>query len=130
MKIVITANGTTLDAPVSPIFGRCPTYLLVDTETMQVEILPNPALTAGGGAGVQAAQFIVEKGAQAVVAGNVGPNAFNVFQAANIPVYQFNAGTVLQAVEAYKAGQLLPTGQATGRSHVGMGQGLGRRGRG
>ncbi len=106
MKIVVTANGADLDAPASPVFGRCPAYIFVDTETMQFEAAENPAVTAGGGAGIQAAQFVIERGAQAVVSGSVGPNAFNVFQAAGVPVYLFGGGTVREAVEAYKAGKL------------------------
>jgi len=130
MKIVVTAIGVDLDAPASPVFGRCPAYILVDTETMQFEAVENPALSAGGGAGIQAAQFIIERGAQAVVTGNVGPNAFGVFQAAGIPVYLFNGGTVRQAVEAYKAGQLSSVSGATAPPHAGMGRGMGRGRRG
>ena len=126
MKIAITANGPGLDAPASPIFGRCATYVLVDTETMEYEAIPNPAISAGGGAGIQAAQFIVERGAQAVVTGNVGPNAFGVFQAGGIPVYLFQEGTVAQAVEAYKGGQLSSASDATVSAHTGMGRGRGR----
>ena len=37
MKIVVTSSGTDLDARVDPAFGRCPTYVFVDTETMQFE---------------------------------------------------------------------------------------------
>ncbi len=126
MKIVVTANGADLDAPASPVFGRCPMYVFVDTETMQFESVENPAMNAAGGAGIQAAQFVVERGAQAVVTGNVGPNAFNVFQPANVPVYLFDGGTVRQAVEAYKAGQLPSSGEASGPAHAGMGRGMGR----
>jgi predicted Fe-Mo cluster-binding NifX family protein len=85
----------------------------------------NPAVSASGGAGVQAAQFVIERGAQAVVTGNVGPNAFNVFQAARVPVHLFGGGTVRQAVEAYKAGQLPVAGGANAPAHAGMGQGRG-----
>ena len=127
MKIADTANGTDLDAPASPIFGRCPTYILVDTETMQYEAVANPAVAAGGGAGVQAAQFVIERGAQAVVTGNVGPNAFGVFRAGGIPVYLFAGGTVQRAVEAYKGGQLSSASGATVSAHAGMGRGMGRR---
>jgi predicted Fe-Mo cluster-binding NifX family protein len=123
MKIAVAANGADLDAPLSPIFGRCPTYILLDTATMQYETLTNPALSAGGGAGVQAAQFVVERGAQAVVAGNVGPNAFDVFRAGGIPVYLFKEGTVRQAVKAYKGGRLASTDGATVSAHAGMGRG-------
>lgn len=126
MKIVITANGSDLDAPASPIFGRCPTFILADTETMQFEAIANPAVSSGGGAGIRAAQFVIEKGAEAVVSGNVGPNAFGVFQAAGVPVYQFGGGTVQDAVTAYKRGQLASAGGATVSAHTGMGRGRGQ----
>lgn len=125
MKVVVTSNGADLDAPASPVFGRCPTYVFVDTETMQFEAVPNPAISAGGGAGIQAAQFVIEQGAQAVLTGNVGPNAFNVFQAAEVPIYLLGGGTVRDAIEAYKSGQLQPVGGANVQAHAGMGMGRG-----
>jgi predicted Fe-Mo cluster-binding NifX family protein len=126
MKIAVTTNGMDLDAPASPIFGRCTTYILIEPESMQYEALANPAVAAGGGAGVQAAQFVVERGAQAVVSGNVGPNAFGVFQAAGVPVYVFDGGSVREAVDAYKAKQLSLASGATVSAHTGMGRGGGR----
>jgi predicted Fe-Mo cluster-binding NifX family protein len=134
VKIVVTANGTHLDAPASPVFGRCPTYLFVDTETMAFEAAENPAMSAPSGAGIQAAQFVVEGGAQAVLTGSVGPNAASVLQTANVPVYQVLEGTVRQAVEMFRQGQLnsisganVPpnTGMGGGRG-MGMGRGMGR----
>ncbi|MFX0121789.1 MAG: NifB/NifX family molybdenum-iron cluster-binding protein, partial [Candidatus Hodarchaeota archaeon] len=65
MKVVVSAMGEDLNAEVSPIFGRCPMYIFVDTETMEFEAVPNPAMSASGGAGIQAAQFVVSKGVQA-----------------------------------------------------------------
>jgi predicted Fe-Mo cluster-binding NifX family protein len=127
MKIVITASGTDLGAQVNPIFGRCPRYIFVDTETMQFEVVENPAVNAPGGAGIQAAQFVIERGAKAVVTGNVGPNAFQVFEAAGVSVFLFDSGTVQQAVEAFEAGQLSAAGAASRPAHAGMGMGQGRR---
>jgi predicted Fe-Mo cluster-binding NifX family protein len=128
MRIVVSAQGENLDAPASPVFGRCPTYIFADTETMQFEALPNPAMNQGGGAGIQAAQFVVERGAQAVLTGNLGPNAFDVLQAAGVPGYLLPEGTVRQAVEAFKAGRLQPMGGASVQAHAGMGTrvGMGR----
>jgi predicted Fe-Mo cluster-binding NifX family protein len=120
MRIVVTSSGADLDAPASPVFGRCPTFVLVDTETMAFEALENPAIAAAGGAGVRAAQFIVGKGVQAVVTGNVGPNAFQVLQSAAIPIYLFDGGTVRQAAEAHQAGKLPTAGSATAPEHAGM----------
>jgi predicted Fe-Mo cluster-binding NifX family protein len=125
MKIVVSAQGDTLEAPVSPVFGRCPTYVFVDTETMAYEAVANPAMSQGGGAGIQAAQFVVERGAQAVLSGNLGPNAFDVLQAATVPSYLLSAGTVRQSVEAFKDGRLPAMGGANVAAHSGMGGGMG-----
>jgi predicted Fe-Mo cluster-binding NifX family protein len=112
-------------------------YIFVDTETadkdhpadkhhpMEFEAVENPAIAAPGGAGIQAAQFIVERGAQAVVTGNMGPNAFSVLQSAGVPVYLFDGGTVRQAVEACRQGRLSIAGQASAPAHAGMGRGRG-----
>jgi len=130
MRIVVTASGADLDAPTSPVFGRCPSYVFVDTETMEFEAVENPAVAASGGAGIRAAQFVVEHGAQAVVTGNMGPNAFNVFQAADVPIYLLAGGTVREAVEAYRQGQLSALGGANAPAYAGMGMGGGGMGMG
>jgi predicted Fe-Mo cluster-binding NifX family protein len=122
MKIAVTANGEGLDGPASPVFGRCQWYVLVDTETMEVETLANPALAASGGAGVQAAQYIAGLGIQAVVTGNVGPNAYQVLNAANVAVYLYTEGSVRHAVKAIQAGQLPAASGATAPSHAGLGR--------
>lgn len=125
MKIVITSQGPSLDSQVSPLFGRCPTYLLVDSDEMSAESLSNPAVGAAGGAGIQAAQFIVQRDADAVISGNVGPNAFNVLHAAGVPVYLAQDGTVQEAVEALKAGELQQVGAPNVGGHYGTGGGRG-----
>lgn len=131
MKIAISSEGTNLDAPASPVFGRCQTYLFVDTETLEFEAVPNPAANQGGGAGIQAAQFVVKNGAEVVLTGNLGPNAFEVLQAAGVPGYLIADGTVRQAIEAFQAGRLQPMSGASVSAHAGMGGGMGvGRGRG
>jgi predicted Fe-Mo cluster-binding NifX family protein len=120
MRIIVSSQGEGLDALASPVFGRCPTFLLIDTETMEYEAVSNPAMSQGGGAGIQAAQFVVNQGVEAVLSGNLGPNAFDVLQAAGVPGYLISEGTVRQAVEAFKAGQLQPMGGANVAAHAGM----------
>ena len=132
MKVVVSAVQEGLDAEVSPVFGRCPVYVFVDTETMEFESAPNPAMSAPGGAGIQAAQFAVSKGVNAVLTGNVGPNAFNVLEAAGVTMYPVSGSSVREAVEALKSGRLEPVSGATsgtgGRMARGMGGGMGRGG--
>jgi predicted Fe-Mo cluster-binding NifX family protein len=128
MKIAVTATGEGLDAPTSSIFGRSAYISLIETDTLSCESLPNPAISAAGGAGIQAAQFLAQRGVQAVVTGNVGPNAFQVFSAAHIPVYLYDGPSVRQAVQAFISGELTEAGGPSARSHSGMGGG--RRGHG
>ncbi|MGB9553891.1 MAG: NifB/NifX family molybdenum-iron cluster-binding protein, partial [bacterium] len=55
MKIALTSQGETLDAPCDPRFGRCRYFIIVDEESGEVRAYDNPSLSSGGGAGIQAA---------------------------------------------------------------------------
>ncbi|MBL7065789.1 MAG: NifB/NifX family molybdenum-iron cluster-binding protein [Anaerolineae bacterium] len=125
MKIVVTANGIDLDAPASSIFGRCPVYVFVDTETMHFEAMGNPEIDTLRGAGFQTAEFVVERGAQAVMTGNVGPNAFSVLQSSGVPVYLAGGGTVREAIAAYETGRLQPVEGANVPVRSGTSGGIG-----
>ena len=127
MKICVTATANNLEAQLDPRFGRCLYLVVVDTETMQFEAISNMAAGATGGAGIQAAQTIANKGVKAVITGNVGPNAFEALTAANIEIMTGASGTVKEVIEKYKKGELQKTGAATVDGHLGKGQ---RRGRG
>lgn len=127
MKIAVSATGNELDADVSPVFGRCPYYLVVDTESLKFDAHSNPAQSASGGAGIQAAQFITEQGVAAVLTGNVGPNAHSVLRAAGVEVYLITGGTIREAVEAFKGGKLQSASQPTVSPHAGAGFGGGGR---
>lgn len=127
MRIVIPANGADLDAPTSPVFGRCQTFILVDPATLEFETLPNPALSASGGAGVQAAQTVLQRGVKAIIAPSLGPNAFRVIEAANVPAYHLQGATVREVIHAFNAGQL-PRLETAGADHIGLGSGQHRRG--
>ncbi|MEW6359568.1 MAG: NifB/NifX family molybdenum-iron cluster-binding protein [Planctomycetota bacterium] len=121
MKIAVTATGPTLEAAVDPRFGRCQFFVIVETDDMSIEAVRNENVMAGGGAGIQSAKLVAEKGAQIVLTGNCGPNAFSALQAADIPVCVGVGGTVKEAVEAYQTGQIAPTGNANVQSHFGTG---------
>lgn len=106
MKLVIPANGVDLDAPTSPVFGRCQTFIFVNPETLEFEVLPNPAAAASAGAGVQAAQLVIQHGAQAVLARSLGPKAFGLIQSAGVTAYVLEGATVREALLAFKSKRL------------------------
>mgnify|MGYP006281427439 FL=1 len=126
MKIGISATGPDLEAQVEPRFGRCPYFLIVDPQSLDFEALENPSTASMGGAGIQSAQLMSDKGVSTVLTGNCGPNAFRTFEAANIHVVTGVSGPVRQAVEQFQSGALEPSGSANVASHSGMGGGSGR----
>ncbi|MDF2956457.1 MAG: putative Fe-Mo cluster-binding protein [Candidatus Alkanophagales archaeon MCA70_species_1] len=120
MRVCVTATSDGLDAQVDPRFGRCQYFVIVDSETMEFEAVRNESADAPGGAGIQAAQTVVSLGVEAVITGNVGPNAFQTLSAAGIRVFTGAHGTVKDAVEMFKRGELREAGGATVAPHFGM----------
>ena len=121
MKICVTATAGDLNAQVDPRFGRCQYFVIVDSETMAFEAMANEAIAAPGGAGIQAAQTMVNKGVDVVISGNIGPNAFQVLSTAGVKIATGAYGTVQEAAEMYKGGKLGETGASTVAAHAGMG---------
>jgi predicted Fe-Mo cluster-binding NifX family protein len=120
MKIAVSSSGTDQNAQVDPRFGRCQYFLIIDTESGKSETVPNAAQTAGGGAGIQAAQTVADHGAETVLTGNVGPNAHRALQAADIEVITGVDGTVSDVLQAFREGKYKVTDSPTVQSHFGM----------
>lgn len=131
MKIALTSQGSDLSSLIDPRFGRCSHFVFFDTETEAVESVENPHLNAMGGAGIQAAQFVANQGAEAILTGFCGPNAFQTLHAAGVQIFTGISGTVKAAIERFKKGELAATQSPTVEAHFGMGGGGGMgRGRG
>jgi predicted Fe-Mo cluster-binding NifX family protein/ferredoxin len=120
MKVAVTSSGPTLDDQVEARFRRCPYFLIVDTDSMQFEAVENPNIALGGGAGIQSAQMMAEKGVSHVLTGNCGPNAFRVFGEAGVEVVVGVVGPVRKAVERFKAGELAPAAAPNVARHFGV----------
>ena len=118
MKVVVTAQGSNLDSPVDPRFGRARYFLLIDTDTGQFTAHDNVQnLNAPQGAGIQAAQTVAQLGAEAVLTGNVGPKAFATLQAGQIAIHPGATGTVRQALEEWRSGRIPPAAKANVEGH-------------
>lgn len=136
MKIAISVSGNDLSSEIDPRFGRARGFLLVDSETEGFQHLANPNIDASGGAGIQTAQMVVDRGAEAVITGNVGPNAYRVLETAGLKVFTGASGKAQEALADYKSGRLDAAASATVGEKAGMGAvgpGMGRgggRGRG
>ena len=114
MKIVMTTVAPDIESEVDPRFGRSPYLLVVDSDTLAWQAHPNPGVSASGGAGIQAAQFVADQQAQAVISGDFGPHAFQALEAAGLPMYVYGSSrTVRDAIARFKAGQMECVGAPT-----------------
>jgi len=130
MRIAISSTGPDLDAEVDPRFGRCQCFVVVNPATEELEVLDNEAAMMSGGAGIQAAQMVANSGVDAVITGNLGPNGADTLAAAGVKTYLGISGTVRQALQLYKAGQLKESTGPTVERHFGTGGMGGRAGAG
>jgi predicted Fe-Mo cluster-binding NifX family protein len=108
MILLISSQQPSLEGPTDDRFGRSPWLIKVDTDTNQWEAFPNPGASQSGGAGVAAAQFVIDQKADAVVSGDFGPHAAGAFRAAKIEMRLFtrDISTVQQAIDDFRHDKL------------------------
>lgn len=124
MIVAVSTTDGGLEDSVCPVFGRCPTFTIVDTDGMgSAKTIPNPGAQAGGGAGIAAAQAVIDAGAEAVITGNCGPNASGALSRSGIRVYSAS-GSLKAAVDDLLAGKLSSSGSPSVPGHFGMGRGF------
>lgn len=118
MRLSVTAQGKELASEMDVRFGRAQWLIVVDTETGDFQAHDNEInLNAAQGAGIQTARNIANLGVEAVITGNVGPNACRTLKAAGIKVFLGQSRTVREAIDMFKAGDLEEVEQANVEGH-------------
>ena len=118
-KIAISSAGKEFESQVDPRFGRCAYFAIVDSSDV-LSVIENTAREFTNGAGIQAARQVCEMKVNAVVTGDIGPNAFRVLSAAGIRVFIGGAGTVRNALKWCRNGSLREAAASTAAGHRGM----------
>ena len=106
MKIAIPVDEKTMETSVCASFGRAPYFLIYDTETKESDFLDNSAAVSTGGAGIKAAQVIVDSKANALLTPRLGENAADVLKAADIKIYKTSSTSAKADIDAFIAGKL------------------------
>lgn len=150
MKVAVSSYGKELNSQIDPLFGRCAYFLIVNTDDLSFEAFENKGLSLTGGAGIQAAQFVISKGADSLITSNCGPKAVRALFAAGVELFTGYTGSVIEALKKFKSADLTasrkiksdeyqresgPGGYAQrpnsgGKSGIGAGRGLRGCGRG
>ncbi|NLI22717.1 MAG: dinitrogenase iron-molybdenum cofactor biosynthesis protein [Clostridiales bacterium] len=106
MIIAIPVNENKAEPSVCVSFGRAPWFYFRNTETATSQVLANPAAIAEGGAGVKAAQFVIDHHADALITVRGGENAAEVLLAAEVQIYKAQGGGALENLAALAEGKL------------------------
>jgi len=107
MLLAVSAQGQTLESPTHNQFGRCTYFIIVDTQTQAVRAVKNEAADAVTGAGTSCAQRLYDEKVEAVISGQVGPNAYEVLSQCGIQIYLSPpGGSVQDAVDRFVNGKL------------------------
>ncbi len=118
MNVAFSATGSDLNSGLDQRFGRAKQFIIINTETNAASILENTQnMNAPQGAGIQAAQNVINAGATVVVTGNCGPKAFQVLQAAGVKIYHTKQPSVGAALKALLAGELEEADNANVEAH-------------
>ncbi len=102
MKIAVVLDEDQKN--ICPIFARAP-YLLVE-ENGEEKLVENPGAEAESGAGIQAAQAVLDSGAGVLITVRCGENAGQVFQAAGIEIYKAQGTDARENIKLYHEGKL------------------------
>ena len=114
MKLAISSHDGKFDSQFSSRFGRCESFIFIDTETKDWKSQPNPAAVARGGAGAQVVQFLSSNGVEVTIAGRYGPTAFSALEAAGIQAFVADGGTPEELLDKFLANELVQVNAATG----------------
>ena len=121
MKLVVTSSGKEgLEGEVDSRFGRAPYFVFVDTTSMEFTVRENKAVVDSSGAGVAAAQTVLDEGVEGVIAGNFGPKAFDSLKAGQIKLYSISKVTVKEAVNKMQQDELEELSEHTRQAHSGL----------
>ena len=120
LKICVSSTGEDLNANVDPRFGRCEYFLIIDPKDMKFEPISNKSSKEMSGAGIQAAENVAKTGANVVITGNIGPNAFKTLKAADIKIITGASGNIKDILDKFNRGELNEIDSPNVKSHSGM----------
>jgi len=102
MKLLITSKGSNFLDPFDIIFGRCEYFILYNSELNTFKAIKNDAKNLEEGAGIDAAQVVMDLNVDVLLTGRLGPKARRKIEDSDIKVHFVEGETVADVVEEYK----------------------------
>lgn len=119
MIIGISATGTSRDSLLDIRFGRCEFFQIYNSENNTIKVVENQGQASNGGAGIVAAQQLVDEKVDIIITGNLGPNAFEIMKKADIKTYKCEGLLISDVLEKLKNEEVEEITYA-GPSHSGI----------
>ncbi|MEQ8201909.1 MAG: NifB/NifX family molybdenum-iron cluster-binding protein [Syntrophomonadaceae bacterium] len=108
MLIAVPADDKSIESKVCVSFGRAPYFLIYDTDSESGDYVVNSATASQGGAGIKAAQTVVDSKAAVLLTPRCGENAAEVISTAGIKMFKTSPDSIWDNIKAYKEGRLSP----------------------
>ncbi len=106
MKIAIPVDHKNIESSVCISFGRTPYFLIYNIETKESNFLENSAANSQGGAGIKAAQTVVDSEVYALLTPRCGENAAEVINAAGVKIYKTISSSIRDNITAFEERKL------------------------
>lgn len=106
MKIAIPVDENHPDTAVCASLARAPYYLIKDTGSDEMTFVKNTAANSQGGAGVKAAQLLVDQKIEALLTPRCGQNAAEVLTAVEMEIYKTEYPSAKENLTAFNSGLL------------------------
>lgn len=106
MKIIMPVNDKTGDPEIAQSLSRAPYFMIYDTDAKVSDFIANPAMDSPSGAGVKAAQTIIDTGAKVLLTIRCGDRAYEVLNGGSIKIMAAAPGGAKTNIDAYLGGSM------------------------
>jgi len=102
LKILIPTNEENIKGGICDSFGRAPYFMIIDTQASEEKFIENPGASSSSGAGIKAAQAVVDTKVTALITPRLGKNAADVITAGTITIYKSQSEDIRENIQLYK----------------------------
>lgn len=106
MKILLPVNEENMESGICVSFGRAPYLMLWNTDSDSPKYVKNPGAISSGGAGIKAAQEVVDQRSDVLIVPRIGKNASDVIEAAKTKIYKTTNDNITTTIQQMLAGEL------------------------
>jgi predicted Fe-Mo cluster-binding NifX family protein len=106
MKVAIPVEDKNMKSSISEHFGRTEYFLIYDMNSKEENFVKNTAANSSGGAGIEAAQIVLDQRIDTLIVPRLGNNAGEVLKKENIKLFKNESNSIETTLKALEEGEL------------------------